>query len=50
MIKKRRRIGDLLLETGVLTPAQLEEALDEQKRTGEFVGQVLSVVAGSPRP
>ncbi len=41
MSKKRRRIGDLLLEAGVITPAQLEEALDEQKATGEFVGQVL---------
>ena len=41
MSKKRRRIGDLLLEAGVITPLQLEEALDEQKATGEFVGQVL---------
>ena len=41
MAKKRRRIGDFLLEAGVIAPLQLEEALDEQKRTGEFLGQVL---------
>jgi type IV pilus assembly protein PilB len=41
MAKKRGRMGDLLLEDGIITPLQLEEALSEQKRTGEFLGQVL---------
>jgi type IV pilus assembly protein PilB len=41
MSKQRRRIGDLFLEAGLVTPAQLEEALVEQRATGEFVGQVL---------
>jgi len=39
--RERRKIGDLLLSAGVLTASQLEEALQEQKTTGELVGQVL---------
>ncbi|OIQ10973.1 GspE/PulE family protein [Neomoorella thermoacetica] len=37
----RRRLGDLLIEAGMLTPAQLEQALQEQKRSGERLGKVL---------
>ncbi|WP_084667137.1 GspE/PulE family protein [Thermanaeromonas toyohensis] len=38
----RRRLGDLLVEAGLLTPEQLEQALKEQKRTGERLGKVLA--------
>ncbi|MDK2816194.1 MAG: type pilus assembly protein PilB [Moorella sp. (in: firmicutes)] len=37
----RRRLGDLLIAAGMITPAQLEQALQEQKRTGERLGKVL---------
>lgn len=37
----RKRIGDILLETGVITPQQLAEALAEQRRTRERLGRVL---------
>jgi type IV pilus assembly protein PilB len=41
MPRERRKIGDLLLAAEVVTEAQLEEALAEQKTTGELIGQVL---------
>ncbi|MGB9661558.1 MAG: GspE/PulE family protein [Moorellaceae bacterium] len=37
----KRRLGDLLVQAGMLTPEQLEQALREQKRTGERLGKVL---------
>ena len=37
----KKRLGDLLVEMGFLTPAKLEVALKEQKRTGELLGQTL---------
>lgn len=37
-----RSLGALLLERGLLTHAQLEQALDEQKRTGEKLGRILT--------
>jgi len=36
-----RSLGALLLERGLLTHAQLEGALEEQKRTGEKLGRIL---------
>jgi type IV pilus assembly protein PilB len=36
-----KRLGDRLLEAGLLTPHQLELALREQKRTGKMIGAVL---------
>lgn len=42
MIKTRKRLGDLLIEAGLLTPEQLEKALSVQKKTGERLGRVLS--------
>jgi type IV pilus assembly protein PilB len=36
-----KRLGDRLLEAGLLTPHQLELALREQKRTGKLIGAVL---------
>ncbi len=38
---RRKPIGALLVEAGYITPAQLQQALDEQARTGERVGSIL---------
>lgn len=38
---QRKRIGDILLETGIITPQQLAEALAQQRRTRERLGRVL---------
>jgi type IV pilus assembly protein PilB len=37
----RRRIGDILVEAGLLTAEALQDALDEQNRTGEKLGRTL---------
>src|SRR5688572_15473077 len=37
----RRRLGEMLVAAGLLTPAQLSEALTEQARTGGRLGDVL---------
>lgn len=37
----RRRLGDLLLESGEITEAQLNAAIIQQQKTGERLGQVL---------
>jgi MSHA biogenesis protein MshE len=34
------RLGDLLIQQGLLTEEQLKTALDEQKRTGRKLGRV----------
>ncbi|RDV83275.1 type II secretion system protein GspE [Ammonifex thiophilus] len=39
--KRRKRLGERLLEEGLITREQLEEALKIQARTGELLGQVL---------
>lgn len=36
-----QRLGELLVRRGLLTGAQLQEALDEQHKTREFLGGVL---------
>ncbi|PTQ55516.1 MAG: Type IV fimbrial assembly, ATPase PilB [Candidatus Carbobacillus altaicus] len=38
---RRLRLGDLLIESGAITPVMLEEALKEQKRTKERLGDIL---------
>ncbi|MGK0248541.1 MAG: MSHA biogenesis protein MshE [Oleispira sp.] len=40
--KKKLRVGDLLVEKGLITEAQLMDALAEQKRTGKKIGRVLT--------
>ncbi len=40
-VKKKIRLGDLLVEGRKISEAQLEEALSEQKRSGRKLGQVL---------
>ncbi|MHB9154674.1 MAG: GspE/PulE family protein [Endomicrobiales bacterium] len=38
----KKRLGDILVDVGIITPAQLKEALDTQKRTGGKLGTILS--------
>ena len=41
MPKSRIYLGELLVKKGVITPQQLQDALEEQKRTGQLLGAVL---------
>ena len=36
-----KRLGDLLVEEGILSPAKLEEALKKQRSSGKRIGDVL---------
>ncbi|MDI6601933.1 MAG: GspE/PulE family protein [Thermoanaerobacteraceae bacterium] len=38
----KRKLGDILLFAGIITQEQLNTALDEQKKTGERLGEVLT--------
>jgi type IV pilus assembly protein PilB len=40
-VRKPKRIGDLLIEKGVLTPDQLSIALTEQKKTSAQLGKII---------
>jgi MSHA biogenesis protein MshE len=40
--RKKVRLGELLLEQKLVTPEQLQSALDEQKRSGRKLGRVLT--------
>lgn len=39
--EQRKRIGDLLCETGIITKEQLAEAIAEQRKTGKKIGEIL---------
>jgi type IV pilus assembly protein PilB len=39
--RKKMRLGDLLVDTGTITPEQLEKALTRQKKTGQKLGVTL---------
>ena len=39
--RQHRRLGDILIEMGVMTPDQLSIALLEQKRTGKQLGRII---------
>ena len=41
MAIKRKYLGELLIDLGIITRAQLEECLAEQKKTGERLGKIL---------
>lgn len=41
MLNNRKRLGDLLLEAGLIAQEQLEKALTVQKKTGERLGKAL---------
>ncbi len=36
-----RNLGEILVENGVITPAQLEEGIEKQRQTREFLGRTL---------
>lgn len=38
---KERQLGDILVEQGVITPLELDEALQRQRLTGDMLGRVL---------
>ncbi|HBT46826.1 MAG TPA: type II secretion system protein GspE [Peptococcaceae bacterium] len=38
----KRKLGDLLVEAGMITREQLEQALKEQRRSGERLGKILT--------
>ncbi|ACL76744.1 GspE/PulE family protein [Ruminiclostridium cellulolyticum] len=40
--KTRKRLGDLLLEVEMITPNQLESAIEVQKKTSEKLGSILT--------
>jgi hypothetical protein len=46
----RRPLGEVLVATGLLTPAELDRALAEQTGTGRLLGQVLVEAGLVPRP
>ena len=37
----KRSLGDILIEAGVVSPLELDEALQRQRLTGDFLGRVL---------
>lgn len=39
--KGQKKFGELLVQKGLLAPVQLQIALEEQERTGEFLGEIL---------
>ena len=39
--KKRKPLGEKLIEAGLLSQEQLQVALEEQKRTGQLLGEIL---------
>ncbi|HDP34993.1 MAG TPA: pilus assembly protein PilB [Candidatus Hydrogenedentes bacterium] len=40
-IKTMRQLGEILVEQGVITPLQLDEALQRQRLTGDLLGRIL---------
>jgi type IV pilus assembly protein PilB len=41
MDKKQKRLGEILIDKGLINSEQLKYALEEQKRTKEFLGAIL---------
>ena len=41
MVEEKKSFGDFLVELGVITPAQLKKAAQEQKRGGERLEQAI---------
>ncbi|OQA56180.1 MAG: bacteriophage N4 adsorption protein B [Candidatus Omnitrophica bacterium ADurb.Bin277] len=39
--KTRKKLGEILIEDGLIKPAQLSEALEHQSRQGGLIGQIL---------
>lgn len=40
-MERRKKLGEILLEKGIITKEQLKEALQEQEKTGVSLGQIL---------
>lgn len=40
-VTRERQLGDILVDNGVITPIELDEALQRQRMTGEMIGRVL---------
>ena len=41
MFRKEKRLGEILVKNGVISPEQLNEALEEQRKTKEFLGHIV---------
>ncbi len=41
VISPHRKLGDLLVSLGIITPQQLQQSLEQQKKTGQKLGEVL---------
>ena len=41
MNRSQKQLGEILIERGLITPQQLKEALEEQRRTNAFLGAIL---------
>jgi type IV pilus assembly protein PilB len=41
MIKSSKKLGEILIEKGLISQPDLDEALAEQRNTGEFLGAIL---------
>ena len=41
IMERKRQLGDLLVDQGVITPLELDEALQRQRLTGDMLGRVL---------
>ena len=41
LIEKRKKLGDLLVEAGIISHDQLYQALEQQKTTGKKIGELL---------
>ena len=41
MLRRQKRLGEILLEKGLITEAQLQSALEEQGKTKEYLGTIL---------
>ena len=39
--KNKKKLGDILIEAGVITPLELDESIQRQRLTGDFLGRVL---------
>lgn len=44
MVVRRKRLGEVLIEAGNITPLQLEHALNEQKANGKRLGETLVAI------
>ena len=40
-MRTNRQIGDILVDQGLITPIQLDEALQRQRLTGDMLGRIL---------